>query len=594
MTGLLGIGILLGSCAVQHKQAGSAAPGSPGAQVPLAEVPSGEADSLFVAAVQAKQDGNDSQAMALFEAFLRLKPAGAAGYYELALLRGTAGDAEATLANARQAATLAPENPWYGIAYGNALAMTKHFDSAAGVFHRLAVRYPLENRYLYNEAVMLGDAKDYPRSLALFDTLENRLGINEEFAFQKQRIYLETGQVDSAAAEIRRLIATDTLNTRYYALLAQVYADNNRPAEGIRVYKSLLDRDPDNARALVATGLFYKKMGNDSAYRRYMHRVFSNPAFSLDEKINFMYPYLKYVEVDTTQRAEALALCAMLVEAHPDDARAWALTGDMYLQSGMADSAMGAYRRSLQVTDTLYEVWNQMMLVFASRGQRDSLAQLSARAVKMFPGRAEAWYYRGVALYSSGEPKKSAVALLTALGRPVSDKHLKIQIFSTLGEAYHQMGRFASSDSCFKAAVALDPGNDRLLNNYSYYLAERGQDLPRALKMISEAVRIRPLESVYQDTYAWVLYKMGRYREARQWMEKALEDPATAAHPGYLDHYGDILYKNDDRRGAVANWKLARERGEDTPLLEWKISRGKLPGPRREQRLSGVKQNPKR
>lgn len=590
MTGFVGMGILLFSCASPRHSTGAGTGGAgQGSGSSLADVPDGYADSLFVAAVQAKQAGRTGDASDLFTAFVRLKPRSPAGYYELALLKGAAGDAAGTLANARVAASLSPHNPWYGILYGNALAMNKTFDSAAGVFHQLAARYPLENRYLYNEAVMLSDAKSYAASLALFDTLENRLGITEEFVFQKQRIFLKLGEPDSAAAEIRRLISTDPDNARYYGLLAQVYADDNRPDKAIGVYASLLQRDPDNPQAMVATGLFYKKQGNDSAFRRYMHQAFSNPGFSVEDKINFMYPYLKYVEVDTTQRTEALALCRMILDAHPRNARALALSGDMFLQSEMPDSAMDAYRASMAVSDTLYEVWNQMMLVFASRNQRDSLLRMSGAAVRRFPRRAEAWYYRGVSLFSTGAQERSTDAFRRALSLPIADKHLKVQIYSTLGEAYQDLGRYRFSDSCFRTALALSPEDDRVLNNYSFHLAERSQDLPQALKMISEAVRIRPGESTYEDTYAWVLYKMGRYAEAKVWMEKALGDPGTADHPGYLDHYGDILYKNEDRQGAITHWKLARERGDTTRLLQWKISRGKLPGPRIKEKLSGTK-----
>lgn len=590
MTGLFWMQIMLFSCASSRKSEASQPIDSAGfSGFPVTSIPDGYADSLFIAAEASKLAGRAGDARRLFEAFVRVKPRGAAGYYELALLKGSAGDASGTLADARIAASLEPDNSWYNVLYGNALAMNKAFDSASTVFHQLALAHPREDRYRYNEAVMLSDAEAYSSALSLFDTLQSHLGVTEEFTFQKQRIYLKMGLPDSAAAEITRLIETDPGNARYYGLLAQVYADDDRPAKAIEVYQSLLDKYPENPQAMVAVGLFYKKEGNDSAYRRYMHDAFSNPGFSMDDKITFMYPYLKYVEVDSTKREEALTLCRMIVKTHPRDPRALALFGDMYYQSGMPDSAMQAYRLSMAAGDTLYEVWNQMMMLYASRGRNDSLLRMSDQAVRRFPDQPGAWYYRGMGLFFSGALQQSTEAFRHALVLRVGDKNLKSRIYSTLGEAYQELGRYQASDSCFRAALTLNPEDDLILNNYSYHLAERNQDLPEALKMIQEAVRIKPGESVYEDTYAWVLYKMGRYQEAKRWIEKALGAQDEGNHPGYLEHYGDILYENHNKAGAMTFWKLAREKGGDSRLLEWKISRGKLPGPRRQEKLRARK-----
>lgn len=590
MTGLLWMEITLLSCATVRKPAKTpAASRSAASAAPAGAAPGGYADSLFVAAEMAKLGGLNDKAKQLFQAFVGLRPRSGAGYYELALVNGDAGDPTETLGYARRAARLDPSNSWYAIAYANALAMNKDYDSAAVIFGHLASAQPDEHRFLYNEAVMLSDAGAYSRALALFDTLESQLGINEEFVFQKQRIFLKMGEPDSAAAEISALIRSEPDNARYYALLAQVYADDNRPKKAMEVYRTLLDRDPGNPQAMVAVGLFYKKQGDDSLFRRYMSAAFSNPRFGAEDKMAFMYPYLKYVEIDTSQREEALTLCRMVVDASPDDPRVLALYGDMLFQSGLPDSAMVQYRRSMAVSDTLYEVWNQMMLVYAVRGQTDSLVEMSGRAVAHFPEEGGAWYYRGMGLLLAGKPAESTAPLSRALRLPIADAKLKSRIYASLAEAYHTLNRNGPSDSCFRAAIALNPRDDLVLNNYSYYLAERNEDLPDALEMIRAAVRLKPGEGTYEDTYAWVLYHMGDFRQAQVWMEKALRSPGGEERPGYLEHYGDILYKNDDKRGALASWKEAQAHGGDSPGLTWKISHGKLPGTRRQAKMNDLK-----
>jgi tetratricopeptide (TPR) repeat protein len=309
-----------------------------------------------------------------------------------------------------------------------------------------------------------------------------------------------------------------------------------------------------------------------------MGKAFGNPRFDVDDKIAFVYPYLKYVEIDSSRKEEALSLCRFIVRAHPENARAHALFGDMYFRADMPDSALKEYRRTLELDDSRYEVWGQMMLLYATTGRNDSLLVLSGRAIGRFPDEAGAWYFHGMALFFTGHMRECTVSLRQALKLKVQGKALKGRIYAILGDAYQNLGAYASSDSCLEAALSLNPDDALTLNNYSYYLAERDEHLDRALSMIKRAVALKPDNVSYQDTYGWVLYRMGKYQAAKVWMEKVLSHPEAGNHPGYLEHYGDVLYRNHQVDEAVKYWRMARDKGGDSALLEWKIARRRLPG----------------
>jgi Tfp pilus assembly protein PilF len=69
---------------------------------------------------------------------------------------------------------------------------------------------------------------------------------------------------------------------------------------------------------------------------------------------------------------------------------------------------------------------------------------------------------------------------------------------------------------------------------------------------------------------------MGKYKSAKAWMEKALSHPGAKNHPGYLEHYGDILYRNHEVDQAVTYWKMAKEKGGTSASLDRKIAKQKL------------------
>ena len=75
------------------------------------------------------------------------------------------------------------------------------------------------------------------------------------------------------------------------------------------------------------------------------------------------------------------------------------------------------------------------------------------------------------------------------------------------------------------------------------------------------------------DTYAWILFRMGDYKDARTYQASAIE---KAAEEGTLSeelysHYGDILFMNGLPDEAVENWKKALELSPDDELLKKKV-----------------------
>ena len=78
----------------------------------------------------------------------------------------------------------------------------------------------------------------------------------------------------------------------------------------------------------------------------------------------------------------------------------------------------------------------------------------------------------------------------------------------------------------------------------------------------------------FQDTYAWVLFKLKRYAEAKKWMEQAMQKSSTNSGTAF-EHYGDILYKLGEITSALNNWQKAWDLGERNPILKRKINEKK-------------------
>jgi Tfp pilus assembly protein PilF len=140
------------------------------------------------------------------------------------------------------------------------------------------------------------------------------------------------------------------------------------------------------------------------------------------------------------------------------------------------------------------------------------------------------------------------------------------------------MKRYVDSDRTYELAMKLDAHNHIILNNYSYSLAERGAQLERALQMAKEAVEKQPENSSYLDTIGWVYFKLGRYEQAKDYIEKAVQLRDAVGENGATlnEHLGDIFYKLDKKDKALEYWKRALQMNQKNQALKSKIERGTL------------------
>ena len=92
--------------------------------------------------------------------------------------------------------------------------------------------------------------------------------------------------------------------------------------------------------------------------------------------------------------------------------------------------------------------------------------------------------------------------------------------------------------------------------------------------MAALLVKNYPDNATFLDTYAWVLYVKGKYKDAKKTMERAIgTGKANATH---FEHYGDILFKLGDIDAAVAQWEKARGLNANSETLNRKIANRKI------------------
>jgi Tfp pilus assembly protein PilF len=191
-------------------------------------------------------------------------------------------------------------------------------------------------------------------------------------------------------------------------------------------------------------------------------------------------------------------------------------------------------------------------------------------ALRILPDDYRINFFLGIAYNRLGRNLDAVRVLEHARGIDPGD----VDAVAQLALVYDTIGRHEDADSLYEEALRLDPENHLVLNNYAYTLAERGMNLTRALAMVEKALQDQPENSSYLDTIGWVYFKLGRYEEARKYVQEAIDKGEVNAV--VHEHLGDIYYKLEQPERAREHWNIALELDSNNPELQQKVSRGSL------------------
>src|SRR5690606_25157448 len=130
-----------------------------------------------------------------------------------------------------------------------------------------------------------------------------------------------------------------------------------------------------------------------------------------------------------------------------------------------------------------------------------------------YPNQSIIHYFNGVAHLRKRHYPEAIQSLEQSKRLSASNQALVGEINSQLGEAYNATKDYAKSDKAYDEALTYNPNNPVVLNNYSYYLALRNENMEKAEKMSALLIKNHPENPTFLDTYAWVLYVRQKYKE---------------------------------------------------------------------------------
>jgi len=544
-----------------------------GAGKPMSNMDSVTVKQIYFSAMREKIIENLPLATELFTKVIQMDPANDAALYELANLKKLKNNYDDAQQLLQKAVTINPDNEWYWLALADCYEKSNDVTKLEDVFNELIRIDPDKADYYFDKANVYFLEKRYDDALTVYNQLEQITGPTDDLLANRQKIYLKQGKVDLAAQQLEKMIDANPTQIKYYLFLSELYNANGFNDKALKVLQTAEKNAPDNGLVHLALADVYRDKKNYEASYDELTMAFAIPDIDINQKIKIVLGYIpKFPDPDA--KASALELSRIITVAHPDDARAYAIYGDMLLQNDKVKDARAMYQKSISLNSQVYEVQEQLVRIELGDNDLDAAIKDGENSLSLFPNQAWMNYLVGVAWLQKKDVNKALGYIKNATSLEFQDKDLLSQSYSSLGDCYHDLKDNKSSDDAYEKALSYNPDNVFTLNNYAYYLSVRGEKLDRAAAMSKHSNDLQPNNASFEDTYAWILFKQKDYAAAKEWMEKALaHDKDNSAVKS--EHYGDIMYYLGNIDIAVENWKKAKANGDKSPILDQKINERK-------------------
>ena len=390
---------------------------------------------------------------------------------------------------------------------------------------------------------------------------------------------LDRGEPETARALLERTVQIDPGDAEAQGALGEALEALGRPADAEAAYGRALERDPDSREVLLRAGRLALRSGSEPRARAYLDRLASldiGPEQSLRIALTWL---------SAGKPAPAIRVLEQ-ARAGSDDPRLLLALGLVQGKVGRWADAAKSYGQVPIGAAGWKDAVVQRGLALARAGDPAAAERATAEALKQAPGDVTLEAGHAAVLEALGQPGRAeqflqarirvsgSTELVTALSQIFSRTGAHAEAAAVLTEALkahprdedllYAMGAVLERSGATQQALArmrelleVNPQNAAAMNFIGYTLAEHGEQLEEAERMVRRALAMHPDSGAYLDSLGWVQFRRGDVVRAASTLERAAE--LEPDEPTILEHLGDAYGGVSRRDAAVGAYRRALE-----------------------------------
>ena len=462
-----------------------------------------------------------------------------------------------------------PEDLYETTFYSDANMQLGHPEEGLRAIKLLNEVNPNRLELLVRLAEAYSHSGDFDQSNATYDSIATMFGSSIQLTSSKIENYMAMNDSTGALREMRGLLYTAPRNDSYNLAMSGLFQHYGMTDSALYYLDRAQECAPDNGVIYLTRAEYCIEAGDSAGYEQQIYNALTAEQLDVDTKLSVMLSYIreKLAEEDTTQRINNLF--TILIQQHPHEAKIHQLYSEYLYAKKDTKGAIEQLGYSLDVNPTDAAGWRNMVILNMIDDNYADAIKASEKALEYNPDNLDLYGYVAGS-YNQMKQYDKAIAtyekILTMANS--TDVERIANVITGMGDIYSEMKDSVKTVECYQRALEIDPANSGALNNYAYFLAQRAQDLDRAERMAALALKYEPDNANFIDTYAWVYFAKKDYTKALLYIKSAVEHDDDNH---LLEHYGDILWFNDEKEQAVEQWTKALETDPDNELLQRKV-----------------------
>jgi Flp pilus assembly protein TadD len=238
-----------------------------------------------------------------------------------------------------------------------------------------------------------------------------------------------------------------------------------------------------------------------------------------------------------------------------DHGEAVLLSAALLENLGQSDLAVETYARILPADPGYFAAEIGRARALQSAGKTEAALEVLQALSRSHEGMVTVHVALGDAMRREERWDEAVAAYTAAIDKAGPPKPGDWAIYYSRAIANERRKVWVQAEPDFRQALALNPDQAQVLNYLGYSYLELNTNLDEALAMIQRAVELSPDSGYILDSLAWGLFRLGRYAEAVDPMERAsLLEPVD---PVVTDHLGDVYWAVGRRMEARFQWRRA-------------------------------------
>ena len=390
---------------------------------------------------------------------------------------------------------------------------------------------------------------------------------------------LDRGEPETARALLERTVQIDPGDAEAHGALGEALEALGRPAEAEAAYGRALERDPDAREVLLRAGRLALRSGSEARARAYLDRLASLD-IGPDQSLRIALTWLS-----AGKPAPAIRVLEQ-ARAGSDDPRLLLALGLVQGKVGRWADAARSYGQVPVGAAGWKDAVVQRGLALARAGEPAAAERATTEGLKQAPGDVTLEAGHAAVLEAIGQPGRAeqflqarlrasgSTELVTALSQIFSRTGAHAEAVSVLTDALkghprdedllYALGTVLERSGATQQALArmrelleVNPQNASALNFIGYTLADHGEQLEEAERLVRRALAIHPDSGAYLDSLGWVQFRRGDMVRATSTLERAVE--LEPEEPTILEHLGDAYGGASRRDAAVGAYRRALE-----------------------------------